>query len=177
MDIHIRYATAADNQLLAQAGRRLFAEAFTDQNSAQNMATYLAESFSPEKQATELADLTSVTMIAEIDGKFAGYVRLKEEIPAVAIRAKHPIELVRIYTEREFLSQGVGSQMMKASLEEAARRGCDVVWLGVWQHNPGAIRFYEWWGFTKAGTQIFHLGEDMQTDYVMFRSVPGPSMP
>ena len=177
MEICLRYAKAADNLLLAQAGRRLFYEAFAAQNSPQNMEAYLAEFFGPEKQAIELADPTSVTMIAEVDGIFAGYVRLKEGMPNIDIPALHPIELVRIYTERVFLGQGVGSQMMQGCLEEAACRGCDAIWLGVWQHNPGAIRFYERWGFTKAGTQNFRLGDDIQTDFVMYRKLPGPLMP
>lgn len=177
MDICLRYATAADNLLLAQAGRRLFFEAFAALNSAQNMAIYLAESFGPEKQASELEDPDSVTKIAEVNGKFAGYVRLKEGKPALPIPGQRPIELVRIYTEREILGQGVGSHMMQASLEEAARRGYDVIWLGVWQQNPSAIRFYERWGYITAGTQIFRMGDDLQTDNVMYRRVTDPLMP
>ena len=60
---------------------------------------------------------------------------------------------------------------MKVCLHEAVAAGCDVIWLGVWEHNPRAIAFYHKWGFKQVGTQTFHLGDDLQTDWVMARPV------
>jgi ribosomal protein S18 acetylase RimI-like enzyme len=171
VEVSIRYARATDNTLLAEAGGRLFAEAFGAQNKPEDMAAYLAKSFGPEIQAAELADPASVTLIAESEGAFAGYARMKEERPGCPLPGQRPIELVRIYSERKVIGQGVGSALMQASLEEAARRGYDVIWLGVWEQNPRALRFYERWGFVKAGTQTFKLGEDLQTDSVMYRII------
>ncbi|MFO7623801.1 MAG: GNAT family N-acetyltransferase [Anaerolineales bacterium] len=174
MKIRIRCAKMNDNELLAEVGRRLFATAFGAQNKPEDLAAYLAKSFSPQIQADELADPASVTLIAESEGAFAGYARLKVGQPVFAIPGQHPVELVRIYSEREYIGQGVGSALMQACLEEAARREFDVIWLGVWEQNPRAIRFYERWGFVRAGTQIFKLGEDFQTDYVMYLKLPAP---
>jgi GNAT superfamily N-acetyltransferase len=174
MEISIRCATINDNELLAGAGRRLFATAFGAQNKPEDLAAYLAKSFSPQIQADELADPASVTLIAESEGAFAGYARLKVGQPLLAIPGQHPVELVRIYSERKYIGQGVGSALMQACFDKAAQRGCDVVWLGVWEQNPRAIRFYERWGFVRAGTQIFKLGEDFQIDYVMYLKLPAP---
>ena len=52
--INIRFATAADNVLLAEMGARTFYDAFAADNTPEDMAVYLAASFSPEKQAAEL---------------------------------------------------------------------------------------------------------------------------
>ena len=60
---------------------------------------------------------------------------------------------------------------MTACLEEAGKRGCDVIWLDVWEENPRAIAFYRKWGFEKAGEQGFQLGDDLQTDWIMSRAV------
>jgi ribosomal protein S18 acetylase RimI-like enzyme len=174
MKISIRCATINDNELLAEVGRRLFATAFGTRNKPEDMAAYLAASFNPEIQAAELADPASVTLIAESEGAFAGYARLKVGQPVFPIPGQHPVELVRIYSEREYIGQGVGSALMQACFDEAAQRGCDVIWLGVWEQNPRAIRFYERWGFVRAGTQLFKLGEDFQTDYVMYLKLPAP---
>jgi diamine N-acetyltransferase len=171
MVLSVRYATVADRNLLAEAGRRLFEAAFAKDNRAEDMQTYLAEAFSPEIQAAELADPASVTLIVNIEGNFAGYARLKEGRPGLEIDGFRPVELVRIYAEREYIGRGIGSALMQASLEECARKGWDTIWLGVWEKNPRAIRFYEKWGFSVAGQQIFKLGEDLQTDLVMQRSV------
>jgi ribosomal protein S18 acetylase RimI-like enzyme len=60
---------------------------------------------------------------------------------------------------------------MRACLDEARTRGCDVIWLDVWEHNLRARAFYRKWGFSEAGTQPFKLGDDMQTDLLMRRPV------
>jgi diamine N-acetyltransferase len=171
MVLSVRYATVADRNLLTEAGWRLFEAAFAQHNRAEDIQTYLAEAFSPEIQAAELADPASVTFIVDIEGNFAGYARLKEGRPGVEIGGFRPVELVRIYAEREYIGRGIGSALMQASLEECARKGWDTIWLGVWEKNPRAIRFYEKWGFSVAGQQIFKLGEDLQTDLVMQRGV------
>ena len=41
------------------------------------------------------------------------------------------------------------------------------VWLGVWEENYRALRFYEKNGFTPFGKHKFWLGDDEQTDLLM----------
>ena len=49
--------------------------------------------------------------------------------------------------------------------------GAETLFLGVWERNPRALRFYEKHGFRAVGTQIFRVGSDDQTDIVMARSI------
>jgi ribosomal protein S18 acetylase RimI-like enzyme len=69
------------------------------------------------------------------------------------------------------MGKGVGAPLMRACLEEAARRGYDAIWLGVWERNERAQEFYRKWGFEEAGTQAFQLGAEMQTDLLMQKTV------
>jgi ribosomal protein S18 acetylase RimI-like enzyme len=69
------------------------------------------------------------------------------------------------------IGRGVGAALMQACLEEAGRRGCETVWLDVWERNPRAIAFYRKWGFAEVGNQAFQLGEDLQNDILMARAV------
>ena len=41
------------------------------------------------------------------------------------------------------------------------------LWLGVWEANRAAIRFYERHGFKKFGEHPYFIGEDKQTDWLM----------
>jgi ribosomal protein S18 acetylase RimI-like enzyme len=173
-NIQIRSATAGDNVLLAELGERTFANTFAAQNTPENLAAYLGASFSPEKQAAELADPYSVFLIAESDGQPAGYARLKAGQPSAANAGNNPIELVRIYATEAWIGKGLGARLMRACLAEAEKRGCDTIWLGVWEENPRAIAFYRKWGFTVTGRQTFQLGDDMQTDLIMQRPVRAP---
>jgi ribosomal protein S18 acetylase RimI-like enzyme len=60
---------------------------------------------------------------------------------------------------------------MTATIEHARFSGASVLWLGVWERNPRAIRFYEKCGFRDVGSQIFVLGADRQRDRVMVLSL------
>lgn len=170
-DINIRYGSAADNILLADLGARTFYDTFAADNTPENMTAYLAASFSPEIQATELDDPLVIFLIAEVDGIVAGFAKLKEGRPAANDIGCHPLEIVRIYVSKEWIGQGVGATLMRACLKEAEKRGCDTAWLSVWEHNIHAQLFYRKWGFEEAGTQIFQLGDDPQHDLLMKRPV------
>ena len=61
---------------------------------------------------------------------------------------------------------------MRATLDEAARDGAPVVWLGVNEENGRAIRFYEKHGFARVGTKRFLLGDQWQQDHVLERALP-----
>jgi diamine N-acetyltransferase len=169
--INIRFATAADNVLLAEVGARTFYDTFAADNTLEDMAAYLAASFSPEKQAAELADPATVFLIAEAEGQAIGYARLKEGPPAASITGSRPIEIVRFYARQDWIGQGVGAALMKACLAQAARRGCDTIWLDVWEQNLRARAFYAKWGFVPVGTQTFQLGADLQYDLLLARPV------
>ena len=62
--------------------------------------------------------------------------------------------------------KGIAHALMDASLDEAAHRGAATVWLGVWERNARAIRFYGKRGFHDIGVQPFKLGSDLQHDRV-----------
>jgi ribosomal protein S18 acetylase RimI-like enzyme len=169
--VHIRYATAADAALLAEVGARTFYDSFAADNTPENMAAYLAASFSPEKQASELSEPGTVFLIAEVEGTTAGYAKLRASPPLPGITGERPLELVRIYSLKEWIGHGIGPALMQACLQEAEKRGCDTLWLDVWEQNVRARAFYRKWGFVEVGTNSFQLGDDLQNDLLMQRPV------
>ena len=173
----IRLATAADIDLLAEIGAETFRDTFKDQNSPENMALYLAESFGHQQQALELADPASCFLIAEVASEPVGYAHLKGAHAPVEISGRKPMEIARIYARKAWIGKGIGARLMQACLSQAAQEDCDVVWLGVWELNPRAIAFYREWGFREVGTHVFQLGNDPQRDVLMARPVTlGPEI-
>src|SRR5919109_1104211 len=100
---HIRYATFADNVLLAEMGAQTFADSFAADNTPENMSAYLAASFSPEKQASELADAASKFLIIELNDTAVGYVQLHFGHAPAAVASQKPVEIVRIYARKEWI--------------------------------------------------------------------------
>lgn len=74
------------------------------------------------------------------------------------------MELERIYVLSPYQGQGVGAKALNFVLQLAKRTNKTYVWLGVWEKNEAAIRFYEKWGFKKIGTHPYDIGNDRQTD-------------
>ena len=83
------------------------------------------------------------------------------------IKSEESIELERIYVIHKFQGQQIGKQM----LQEAVRLACEFektyLWLGVWERNTDAIRFYQKHGFIKFDTHTYYIGKDKQTDWLM----------
>jgi diamine N-acetyltransferase len=169
--IRIRTARLADSELLARLGARTFRDTFGPDNTAEDMAIYLARSFGPEKQASELADPGTTFLIAEAEEDAIGYARLQESPAPECVPAGRPIEIVRFYAVSPWIGRGVGAALMAHCLEHARQRGCDILWLDVWERNLRAIAFYRRWGFAEVGTQAFVLGSDVQRDLLMARPV------
>jgi ribosomal protein S18 acetylase RimI-like enzyme len=41
------------------------------------------------------------------------------------------------------------------------------MWLGVWEKNFRAQKFYEKWGFEKFSEHVFLMGDDPQIDWLL----------
>jgi GNAT superfamily N-acetyltransferase len=172
--ITIRQAGAGDHERIASLARETFVDSFAADNRPEDMAAYLAKAFGPSIQAMQLAEPSSLFMIAETGHQPAGYARLVEASAPACIDAKKPIQLSRLYVRKPWIGKGVGAVLMTACIDEAMRRRCDGIWLGVWGKNSRAIRFYNNWGFVQKGTQPFVLGSDRQTDLILWRPLNVP---
>lgn len=61
------------------------------------------------------------------------------------------VELQRIDVERGFHGKGLAGELLAELLASARNHGAAAVWLGVWENNPRAIRFYQRSGFLEVG--------------------------
>jgi len=121
------------------------------------MAAYLASSFSPELQATELADPDSLFLLAEVEGIAAGYAKLKPGDPPRGVSDERPIELVRLYAASEWHGRGVGAALMQACIDLAIEKGYRTLWLGVWERNI-APRLLSQMGLSRGGDAHLSIG-------------------
>jgi diamine N-acetyltransferase len=167
----VRRASVEDAKLLAELGARTFAETFAGDNSPEDMAAYMADSFSVGRLTEELADPLAVFFVAEVEGVAAGYAKLHAGEASGGVEGERPVELVRLYAAREWLGRGVGQALMRRCLDEARALGFRTIWLGVWERNDRAQAFYRKWNFREVGEHIFQLGSDPQRDIVMQRDV------
>lgn len=169
--LSIRRATPDDASLIADIGARTFEASFGADNRLVDMKQYLSLNFSKTHIEAQIAEPSSVFLLAYEDCKVIGYAMLRVSKKPISVIGTKPVELARIYFEAEIIEKGYGSTLMNTCLEEAQKNGHRTIWLGVWEKNLRAIRFYEKWEFTKVGTKEFVLGSDLQNDHIMERPV------
>ncbi len=175
MTIRVRVATRHDVPSLAALAHRTFVATYADQNPPGLVAEHADASFTPDRQAAELADPTMTTLVAEDDGALVGYVLLADTPPPEeVVVARAPLQLARLYVDGPAQGRGVGRVLMDESIRVAAADGYDRLWLTVWSRNPRAIAAYTRWGFTDVGRTVFEMAGDRQVDRVMVLPVPGP---
>lgn len=167
----VRLATRFDAERLARFAARTFDETYRDDNTAENMAAYLAEYFGEAKQAAELEDPDAFYLVVELADEMAGYAYLRATRPAAGVELPNPIEVGRFYVAREWHGRGVAQQLMAACIAEAHRRRAGGLWLAVWQRNRRGIAFYQKCGFITVGATEFRLGAESQEDWVMVLSL------
>ena len=168
----LRRGEARDAEALTELGARTFSDTFLAENDPADIAAFVAATFAPEKQAAELADAAVDYLVAEgDDGALVGYAMLERGSAPACVEATRPIEIARLYVARAQLGRGTGEALMARCVEDARNAGHDAIWLGVWERNARAIRFYERWGFRRVGEHVFVVGNDPQNDLLMRRSL------
>lgn len=165
--MNLRYGTIADAELISQLGAKTFYETFANYNTPDDIDSYLRKSFSPEIQFQELSSPDVIFIVAESEGTPIGYAQLVFGSRDESIQASRPMEIRRIYAVQDYVGKGIGSELMKKIIAESRERGCECIWLGVWEKNTPAIAFYKKWGFRTVGNHIFMLGSDPQNDHIM----------
>lgn len=165
--ILIRFANIADAELIAEMSRQTFYETFAIHNSKEDMDKFMSEQFTSENLIKEV-ETGNGTFLLAFDGENpVGYVRMREEEKRPELGDVSAIEVARIYAVRSAIGKGVGRALMEKCIEIATTQNKSVIWLGVWEKNERAIRFYEQWGFQKFAEHDFLLGNDRQTDWLM----------
>jgi diamine N-acetyltransferase len=171
--VEIRFAEPKDAETLARVAWKSFYDAFADhpKNAPDDLKAYMDEAFAPETIAAELNDQDSIYFVAEIAGETVGYAKLKKNSREHCTSGENPIELCRLYSLNEFIGRGIGRTLMLRCLDFAKENAHDFMWLGVWEYNFRAQKFYEKFGFEKCGEHVFQLGSDPQTDWVLQRKI------
>ncbi len=140
------------------------------------MKLYTEAAFSIERMTEELKDKDVHFFLVEDQGEIAGYAQLKCGAGTGCVSAKKPIKLCRLYLLQKYIGKGYGAALMQYCLDFAVRNGHDVIWLGVWEYNHRAQKFYEKFGFKRVGEEIFQLGNDPQTDWILQKVIASPQV-
>lgn len=171
--VTIRDATDGDAGFVAAIGRDVFSHTFGYSLSEEDLQTYLQETYTEALISEEIKDPLKHLMVACNDAnKVLGFVQLTKgsSEPCVA-DAENPIELQRLYVHHGSHGLGIGKMLIKQAEKVALAQGYKTMWLGVWEDNHKAQKVYGKSGFVHVGEHDFKMGECIQTDIIMIKTL------
>jgi ribosomal protein S18 acetylase RimI-like enzyme len=156
-----------DIEKIKYISEKTFYETFANENTREDMENYLKENFSYEQLENEIKYNGSRFYIVENNEEVVAYMKLNFDKAQTETEHDNTLEVQRIYILQEYKSKHIGKKLIQRSIEIGINNNLNYIWLGVWENNINAIKFYEKQGFKKFDTHIFKLGEDEQTDNLM----------
>lgn len=135
------------------------------------MEAYAATAFRRERILSELLTPGAAFYFGLIDSGIAGYIKLNTGAAQTEFKDDDGLEVERIYVDAAYQNRQIGKQLLNFAINTAIKNKHPYIWLGVWEHNHGAIRFYQRNGFKPFSSHPFMLGNDRQIDVLMKREL------
>lgn len=171
MNIKIKTCTEKDLDTLRQISIETYTDTFGAQNTPENLDAYLTEAYASEKLKRELANPDSRFFFITVDEKVAGYLKVNVGPAQTEDKIKNALEVERIYVDKAFKRMGLGKRLLEKAIAIAREYPVQNIWLGVWEENKDARKFYEKQGFVYTDAHSFFMGDDEQTDLIVVKSL------
>ena len=169
--IRLRKAKIEEVPAVRELAIEVYTDTFAGHNTPENLATFFKDSYDLDKLKKEYHESDSALYVALDDLKIIGFLRLRKNSEVDHYLGANHLELHRLYIHRDYHGSEVSKMLMGEALAYAAGRNYEWIWLGVWEKNLRAQKFYTKWGFERFGEHIFQMGDDPQTDWLMKRKL------
>ncbi|WML44602.1 GNAT family N-acetyltransferase [Neobacillus sp. PS3-40] len=171
MTMNIKKCTLEDSRKLQEISYETFNETFNDQNTPENMNTYLERAFNLKQLEKELSNVSSQFFFIYFNNEVAGYLKVNTNDAQSEEMGNETLEIERIYIKNKFQKHGLGKYLLNKAMVIAMERNKKKIWLGVWEKNENAIAFYRKMGFVQTGTHSFYMADEEQIDFIMTKTL------
>ncbi len=168
----IRRAGAGDAAALADLGTATFNETFGHLYAPEDLAAFLAATYSRAACARLLADPGIAVWLAGPAQHPTGYVVAGPCKLPVPNREPRAGEIRQLYLHRSAQGRGLGTRLLLVALDWLRANGHAPLYVGVWSENVGAQRLYARHGFGKIGEYDFPVGRHLDREFILKQSTP-----
>lgn len=165
--LKITLATVDELSLLRDLAEHTFVEAFGPVNTPEDMQQYVSKTFNFEQVEKSFHQEGVSYFMAWYDDQAIAYLKLNEGLAQTEQSLANALEVERIYVKAAYQGQSIGQQLLTFTIQKAKQDNKSWLWLGVWDQNEAAIRFYKRHGFSTFDQHEFYLGSDLQNDFLM----------
>ena len=170
MSLQIRRATPDDVEALTAIAVATYVETWGDSYPPQELDEFLQTHYGVDAQREELLHPQSaIWLLLDGDTSLAGYLAAGANTLPHADAREGDIELKRLYVLAAYQNDGHGTRLMDTFihwLDQPKRR---TLWVGVWEENFAAQRFYARYGCEKAGEYDFIVGSTRDREFILRR--------
>lgn len=170
MTMIIKKCTLKDSHELQEVSIETFNETFKDQNSPEQITSYLEREFNIQSIEKQLANGSSQFFFIYFNHEVAGYLKVNTDDAQSEKMGDESLEIERIYVKKKYQKHGLGKHLLNKAVEVAVKQNKKKIWLGVWEENRNAIAFYQKKGFVQTGTHSFYMGDEEQVDLIMTKN-------
>lgn len=135
------------------------------------MAEFLEKSYADEKLIKEINNPHSRFFFLMVGNEVAGYLKVNDEDAQTEQVKPNALEVERIYLREKFQHQGLGLVLIKYAEKIAREEKRDYMWLGVYEKNANAQKFYKRDGFERVSQHVYQVGDDPQVDYILAKKL------
>jgi ribosomal protein S18 acetylase RimI-like enzyme len=188
VDPVVRRATASEAAQVSRLIGSTWAKFFAYSVSESDLETYLSTLLSEASIRAEIEDPSKYFLVAErrarlgpgwISNSDSGATEGQEGPMIVGVAqinlttkkqgliTSNPVELNRLYIDPKEQGGGLAAILLDSAVHIAKEMRYDGLWLGVWENNARAKRFYEKMRFEERGEHYFWVGESKRRDLVM----------
>lgn len=169
--VTIKKVLPSDVDTLLSLGRKTFYDAFEHVNNPEDFEAYTSVAFTHEQLLSEINNPDSAFYFAVLDDEPVGYIKLNYRDAQAEFQDPKSVEVSRIYVLADQQGKKIGNQLLDFAINKSIEDQLQYIWLGAWEHNHAAARFYERNGFKAIGSHHFWVGNDKQTDILMRREL------
>lgn len=169
--VDVRLARFEDLPAMLEVAFLSFEKTFAPHNTREDMDIFYRDNYTIEKMQHEFYQPQTALFLAIEHGNVVGFVRLRKNDEVKENLGDATIELQRLYVHPQHQGKNIGSLLMGKAMSYAAGEHAEWIWLGVWERNFLAQKFYAKWGFERFGEHTFLHGTDPQIDWLLKRRV------
>ncbi len=174
-DVLIRPPRPEDAAALGTLGRQTFIDTFVAQDGfaitypIDDLEAFLDASFSTEATAKKLAEPGAAWWVAERDGELLAFANAGPNGLPHPDAAPGNMELRRLYVGKSAQGLGLGTELLKLSLDWMEANTEGPLWIGVWSGNLKAQKLYKAYGFEKVGEYQYPVGTWRDHEFILRR--------
>ncbi len=152
-------ATEKDYKLIMDIGAIAVEEAHRESCSAEDMQTFLRNTYNEIAIKEELKDSHNLYHIIYYQDKAIGFSKIILNYSHPNIEQQNVTKLDRIYILKEYFDLKLGYTLLQFNIALAKENNQYGIWLFTWVDNKRAVDFYIKTGFTIIGNHKFKVTE------------------